>query len=235
MARILISSFLPFPPIAWWAMVIPSQALYLDPGEPFRKMSYRNRYYLCGPQGWMALSIPVQGGREQKKPMKEMRIDQTQPWARQQWRTLVSAYQRSPYFSHYAAGLQPLFDSPPKWLIEFHERSIQWVAQQVGISLPLYESPEEGKKAGMEEVDIRIWGPGIEKKAMDSSPYGQVFLDRNPFYPNLSILDLLFQEGPGTLSWIRNHPSWIEPWIPEPARTFWKNPSSSKPQSSPPG
>lgn len=231
----IVSSFLPFPSLAWWAMILPASTLRLDEEEPFRKMTYRNRYYLCGPSGWMALTIPVQGGREQKTPMKDMLIDQGQPWARQHWRTLSAAYGRSPYFSHYAPQLQALFDTPARRLTDFHLHSIHWLAEQIGFPLPGPPDPTQAAPKTEERIDLRPWRPGIEKKGEATAPYVQVFGDRNPFYPNLSLLDLLFQEGPNTLSWIRNHPFWMEQWIPEPAKTSWKTLSSSIPRSSPPG
>lgn len=208
----LISSFIPFPNIAWWSLASHADSLYLDGEEAFRKMSYRNRYYLCGPQGWICLTIPIKGGREQRSPMKDLAIDQSQHWGKQHWRTLCSNYNRSPYFSYYAPELQVLLETPRHWLIDFHLQTIEWIADSIGCNLPLVLDPKAAKLDDENGMDLRSWKPGIEKQGLDKAPYYQLFLDRNPFYPNLSVLDLLFQQGPHSLNWIQNHPSWTRPW-----------------------
>ncbi len=215
---LLISSYLPFPNIAWWSLAANADSLYLDPMEPFRKMTYRNRYYISGSQGWMALSIPLAGGRDQKSPMKDLRIDGTQPWGKQHLRTLGSVYGRSPYFSHYAPTLAKLYSASPIWLIEFNAASIEWLAQCLGLSfslvsaLPSLDTGDPGVPNQDLNQDLRNWRPGIEKTGDDQAAYYQLFTDRNPFFPNLSLLDLLFQEGPHTLHWIRNHQALLASW-----------------------
>src|SRR5688572_763281 len=108
----VISSLLPFPRISWWCHVLEVEKVCWDLGEHFEKMSYRNRFIISAANGPLKLSIPLQGGRDQRAAMKDILVSNDQDWQKQHWRTLVSAYNRSPYFEFYAISLEQLFKIP---------------------------------------------------------------------------------------------------------------------------
>lgn len=208
----LVSSFIPFPNICWWALTAQTGTVCFDAAEHFEKMSYRNKYFISGANGGIQLSIPLEQGREQRTAMKDIKIYNKERWQTRHWRTIISVYKRTPYFEHYEPGLQKLFEQPFESLIEFNLASVHWLQLQLKISfeekvLDAYE------KQYADAVDIRTgFKPVVEKQATNTEPYYQVFSDRNGFLPNLSMLDLLFSEGPAAMQWIKQHDELIEKW-----------------------
>lgn len=200
-----VASFLPFPNICWWACV--PAGLLLDGHEHFEKMSYRNRYYIGGANGRIALSIPVQQGRHQRSPMREVRISYAERWQVQHWRTLTSVYGRSPFFEHYAHTLQPLFEERFELLADFNLASIQWLQQQLGIVTDIVTETDSYQKQYEGWLDIRSIRPAKDQRNEQGlfPQYYQVFADRTGFLPNLSLLDLLCSEGPQAAQWLAVH------------------------------
>jgi hypothetical protein len=189
----VVSSFLTFPGINWWVQVSKADLVMFDKAEYFQKMSYRNRYRISGANGSILLSVPLVSGREQKNAMRDVEIFNEQNWQIQHWRTLVSVYRRSPYFDHYEPSLKPLFENRFDLLTDFNMAGIGWARKQLGFTFEIKETVEYVKKYPPDIVDLRN-----SKNASAPLPkYYQVFEDRIGFIPNLSILDLLFSEGPG--------------------------------------
>lgn len=207
----LVSPYIPFPNISWWALACRAALVRFDSAEHFEKMTYRNKYFISGANGGIQLSMPLQQGREQRTAMKDVRIDNKQRWQTQHWRTIVSVYKRTPFFEYYEPDLQKLFEQQFESLTDFNKHTIDWLKQQLKCFfdeevLSTYEKEYEA-------IDLRTgFKPGIEKKAMEEEPYYQIFSDRNGFLQNLSILDLLFSEGPNTMTWIKHHGELVDSW-----------------------
>jgi hypothetical protein len=195
----VISSYMPFPPISWWARVAEAESVAWDPFENFEKMSLRNRYMIADGNGKLLMSVPVEGGRERKSPMSELRISNLS-WQRQHWRTLVSAYNRSPYFQYYSVSLEELFKNEFEKLSDFNRATVHWLKDQVHINFEESETEDYRKEYPGSMADLR------NMKSMDDEGafpvYQQVFSDKHGFIPDLSLLDLLFAEGPYTGAWI---------------------------------
>jgi hypothetical protein len=193
----LVSPLYCFPAVGWWQHAIAADSLLLDVHGHFEKMTDRNRYRIAGSGGAVLLTVPLEKGRNQRVAMKDVRIANNYQWQIQHWRTLVSVYGRSPYFEHYEPEIRRLFEDEFELLSDFSRSGIQWVAKQLGIELKMEESRTYVSKYA-DALDIRrqeIAAPGKE--------YYQVFADRTGFLPGMSILDLLFNEGPYTGGWLR--------------------------------
>lgn len=188
----VVSSFLTFPAISWWMQVADAHTLVLDGAEHFEKMSYRNRYRISGANNSILLSVPLVNGRNQRVPMKEVQIFNGDNWQVQHWRTLVSVYRRTPYFEHFEHTLRPLYETKFDLLTDFNRATIQWAQKQLKLNIEIQESAEYIKQYAAEVTDIR----NVEKPGTPLPHYYQVFEDRIGFVPDLSILDLLFSEGP---------------------------------------
>lgn len=208
----VISSLLPFPNILWWAKVLETGIVSFDTAERFQKMSYRNRYYITGSNGLIALSIPLVQGREQRKAMADVGISNDTAWQIQHWRTLTSVYRRSPYFDHYEPELRHLFEKEFTHLAAFNLASIHWLKDQLDITLDEIISSEYIRDYGDDYTDIRHLKPAMERKPLATSLYYQLFTERNGFFPNLSLLDLLFSKGPHTSEWIKQNNNLIRGW-----------------------
>lgn len=206
---VVVCPVLPFPNIYWWSCVVSSSDILLDKTEHFEKMSFRNRYLVAGADGVITLSIPVADGRQQRKPMNEVRIDNKTNWQIQHWRTLVSVYNRSPYFEFYRTDLESLFLKKFEFLCDFNQESINVLTGLLRLKLNFQSTDSFIKHYPETVIDIRT---AFRSNQYNLQPqlfksYHQTFEERTGFFPNLSMLDLLFAEGRNALSFLPNQQS----------------------------
>ena len=199
----IVSSSVTFAPIRWWAYALNAQSVVIDTTEHFGKMSYRNRYNISGANNPIQLSVPLVHGREQRIPMGQVLIHNADNWQVQHWRTLVSVYKRSPYWEFYEPSLEALFNTNYTHLHEFNHAAFTWSAKQLKANIPLSAADTFIAHYPSGFIDLRGMKPSTDKHILSDFPtYYQLFEERIGFQPNLSILDLLFSEGPATKAWI---------------------------------
>ncbi len=198
----VISSVMPFPNIEWWCHVSEVSEVVWEMKEYFEKMSFRNRYYIAAGNGLLKMSVPILGGREHKSLIEVTNIAYKEGWQRQHWRTLESAYRNAPYFDFYAHSLQALFVAHYERLYEFNLATVHWLKEQLKLSFN-ETSTTDYRKHYSEATDLRTMKYNGTYDAFP--PYYQLFRERNGFLPNMSMLDLLFAEGPYALSWLKHH------------------------------
>lgn len=196
MSYTLLSAPIPFPALGWWAAAAKADAVVIDDGSHFRKMADRNRYLIATAAGRSQLSIPVAGGRNQRKPIREVMIANTYLWQKQHWRTIQSAYGKAPFFEYYAAELQTFYNRPFSHLHLFNCEILQWLWKELRLGIPL-SFDLNSISPSAELLDWRNTDPDAYPKCMPKPfAYHQVFEDRHDFLPQLSVLDLLMNEGP---------------------------------------
>ena len=188
----IVSPYFTFPAISWWAGVVKAETVLFDAAEHFQKMTWRNKYHVSGANNSNKLSVPLVNGRNQRVPMREVNIHNESRWQTQHWRTVVSVYRRTPYFEYYESSLQPLFEKQFTSLIDYNKATIQWAKKQLRLQFEEQETDTFIKNYPPDVVDLRF--PKSTQLAFPR--YYQVFEDRIGFLPDLSILDLLFSEGP---------------------------------------
>jgi hypothetical protein len=210
----VVSPYIPFPNIYWWLKVVDAGSVLFDGAEHFQKMSYRNRYYISGSNGLIQLSIPLANGRDQRAAMRNIRIAYNENWQVQHWRTLVSVYSRTPYFHYYEPGLKKIFDTNFTLLTEFNLASVNWLKEQLRTNVDIQFSEVYQEWYPDDIPDLRKdFKPGLEKgSATALPPYYQIFSDRTGFLPNLSMVDLLFSEGPHSLQWLKDNRNLVGAW-----------------------
>lgn len=176
--------------------------------ENFQKQTYRNRAEVMTAAGVRTLTVPVVWDHQTKMPIREVRIDYTLPWQRAHWRTLGAAYAAAPYFDHYAEKLAPFYDEQ----IYRPERLFDLNCDLTRVLLRLFDLPDTlpcteeytlpvplaAAAAASDFREIISHKPRLKRPdpAFAAPEYYQVFADRIPFAPNLSVVDLLFCEGP---------------------------------------
>lgn len=178
----------------------------LDIYERYEKMSFRNSYTLVGANGVARLSVPLVNGRNQRIPYSTVRIDNSQRWQQLHWKTIVSAYNRSPWFEFYQLDLKPLYEQPYEHLVEWNLAGLKWVLKQLKWKgeMEVVETPLEKFENTNSNIDLSVchdlrtvFAPrNISGRLPHMMKYNQVFEDRLGFIPYTSILDLLFCEGP---------------------------------------
>jgi hypothetical protein len=188
------------PPCGLFVALAKGYDVLFDGHEHYIKQTIRNRYHILGPNGVQALTINVVGQNGQKIPTAEIGIDYEKDWIRIHKRALESAYRSAPFFDHYYPHIEQLFDSRPDTLGSFFGKSIKLWCSLIKFtpSIELSSSYIED----FEALDLRkrIKNPSQLPEKFTPQKYLQVFNDRFDFIPNLSILDLLFNEGPSALA-----------------------------------
>lgn len=202
----VISSYIPFPAISWWAHIINANTLLLDGYEHYEKMTLRNKYRIAGANNPIQLSIPLTGGRDQRRPMKDITIHNEEKWQVQHWRTLTSVYRQSPFWEFYEPTLEPLFTTTYPTLVAFNRATLLWCIKQLKLDIEIRETEHYLKSYPNEYKDLRR-SVKATPPAATFPRYYQLFEERTGFLPDLSILDLLFAEGPHTVAWLKQNAS----------------------------
>ena len=169
----------------------------IDLYEHYVKQSYRNRCDILTAGGPASLTVHVvKGGSIRKRPVCDMRIDYSKRWQHQHWGALVASYRSSPYFDFYAGRFEPFYRREWEFLADYNLGLLEVLCSLAGVPMP--ELSRTYVEAAPGDLDLRP--KRKEGPALIAEPYFQVFSERMPFVPNLSFADLLFAEGPASVS-----------------------------------
>lgn len=162
-----------------------------DVESPFQKQTYRNRCYILTANGVLALTIPVHF--HLGTPFKDVTVDYRQSWMRQHWGAVYSAYGKSPFFDFYADYFRAIWDKKSKYLLDVNLEMMTVCLRLLKLNVSIYI-----QSANTADIDLR--NDILAKKSFETrkfyhpQPYTQNF--GNTFVPNLSLVDLLFCQGP---------------------------------------
>jgi hypothetical protein len=183
------------PPINLMAAMFSSEDIKWDIHEHYHKQFFYNRCVIYGPNGAQKLTIPVHKKYE-KTPLKDILIGYEIDWQRIHWCSLEAAYRRSPYFEYYEDALEPLFlDYTPKYLVEWNIRILEAVGKLMETEIKRTFTAEY-RQTHNGATDYRNLAIPKEAAKAKEIKYMQVFEEKHGFINNLSIIDLLFCEGP---------------------------------------
>ncbi len=194
------------PPIQYFTKLIEYEKVFLEKQEHFLKQSFRNRCQIAGSNGMQTLNIPVVKGRDGHTPITDIRIAYQEEWQKQHWKSLVAAYGSSPFFEYYRDALEPFFVKKWDFLFDFNLELITTIMEETGMECSINFTEQFILHPDNDTTDDfrNSIHPKQFKQSDDQDfkiiPYTQVFSDRYEFIPNLSIVDLLMNEGPETLS-----------------------------------
>jgi len=176
-----------------------SNVFYL-PDEAYQKGHHPNRTQLMGANGPLLLSVPLVGGRDKKQKFKDVQVSYSDPWQKIHWRGINSSYRKSPWFDEYAHELESLFQKREKFLLDLNLKTMLWAINKLNLKVDILA--ETG--FDLEGSSYKISGVQKDEKRPHFPFYQQVFNDRYGFISNLSILDLLFCEGPFAYSYLQS-------------------------------
>jgi len=173
--------------------------------DNFQKQTYRNRAYICTDRGRLMLNIPIQhvGKNQGRQLYKEVKVENEYRWQRQHWRTLQTAYRTSPYFEFYEDDIAPLYTKTYTHLLDYNLKAIEIICNCLQIDMPQLKT-EKFELQPSSVSDLRTLVEAKKKIEFEQPEYNQVFGDRHGFIKNLSVLDLLFNEGTNALSYLKN-------------------------------
>ena len=191
-----------FPSILTMA-VIAQKSVVWETWDNYQKQTYRNRCYIGTDQGRLMLNIPIQhvGGRQGRQLSRDVGLDNSSPWKRNHWRTLQTAYRASPFFEFFEEDLEPLFSEKHDSLLELNLATIEFICHCLDLKMPMDQTTSY-EIAPQDLTDGRFLVRAKDKLQVSHNTYTQVFHDRHGFLENLSVLDLLFNEGPAALEYL---------------------------------
>ncbi len=194
-----------FPNVQYLTKFLLHESIIIESLESYSKQSYRNRCVILTANGLQTLSVPVHFKNNMK--IKDVRIDYSEDWQRNHYRAIMSAYNKSAFYEYFEDEIRNIIYSASDFLFDLNLQSIEFILKCFGIPTN-YTLSEEFLKDG-DFIDYRdSIHPKKRKQKPDNdfaaSEYTQVFADRFSFSPNLSALDLLFNEGPLAITTLNN-------------------------------
>ena len=190
-----------FGPVEEYTFLAQNETIQYEAKEHFVKQSYRNRCEIYGANGTLRLTVPlVLKGRE-KTGMDKIKIAYHDNWQNHHWRSITSAYKNSPFFYYYEDILAPLFFEEFKYLKDLNLKALEIIKHclQIDCNHSLTE-----EFLPYQENDLRLILHPKKECLVDCTRYIQVFEEKHGFQGNLSILDLLFNEGPSAIIYLKN-------------------------------
>ena len=191
-----------FPPVQYFSKFLKYEKVYIEQHENFSKQTYRNRCKILAANGPVSLIVPVVKGRGSKIKIRELKISYDTDWQRNHWRTIFSAYNSSPFFEFYRDDILPFFEKRWKYLFDFNLAILETICDLTEIDCNV-DCTEDFENIPENTMNFReMISPKKQKAKHDPDfhpqEYTQVFAEKFGFVPNLSILDLLFNEGPNS-------------------------------------
>lgn len=198
-----------FPPIDYFVAIANGGEVRLEQCESYSKQSYRSRCNIFACDGVLSLTIPVVTSGN-NTPIRDVKVDYTKKWLQQHTRALVSAYMSSPFFEYYQDEIFAVLESGEKYLFDLNCRLLDILMENLGLNkgIVLTEDYLPSHLIGGDVLDYRDKihpkkGSPIFTEELKQKPYYQVFSQKYGFVSGLSVLDLLFNEGPQASSFLR--------------------------------
>lgn len=195
-----------FPPVEYFSILARYSVVYLEAHEKYRKQSWRNRCRILTANGPMDLNFPIV--HDGSSLIRDMKVDWSTPWLHKTEYAIDSAYYSSPFFEYYRDELFGILDAKPETLWEMNLGIIGFFCRKIGINPEIRETgsfvvPAAACSRGESEQQDRRYSIH-PKMASDyvATPYWQVFRDKFGFVGGLSVMDLLFNEGPESLCYL---------------------------------
>lgn len=191
-----------FPSISHFVAMLQAETITFEVEDNFQKQTNRNRMYIASANGIQMLNIPVKHSKDIRQHYKDIRIEQAFGWQKQHLKSLESAYRSSPYFEYFEDDIHPLFEGKHEFMMDLNFKIHEVLVDCLGIQLP-YSTTKEFVTNNSQLSDLRHLVNG-KKDIQHFTPYIQVFGEKYDFTSNLSILDLLFNEGRKAVDYLKS-------------------------------
>ncbi|MFY8097461.1 MAG: WbqC family protein [Flavobacterium sp.] len=190
-----------FPSISHYIALVQAEEITFETEDTYQKQTNRNRMHIYSPNGLQMLNIPLKHSENRQK-FKDVKIEYAFDWQKIHFKSLEAAYRTSPFFEYFEDDFRPIFEKKTTFMLDLNFEIFEIVNQALGITLP-YKKTTEYFHDAPDYNDFRSLVNG-KKDTTQVEPYTQVFNDKHGFINNLSILDLLFNEGRYALDYLKN-------------------------------
>jgi hypothetical protein len=171
--------------------------------DNFQKQTNRNRMYIYSPNGIQLLNIPVKHSKELHQKTKEIKIENDFNWQKQHFKSLEASYRTSPFFEFFEDEIIPIFEKKYVFLMDLNFETIELVSKFLRLKLNFESTTEYFHTIDASIFDLRKLVDGKKDNSQFES-YTQVFEDKHGFLSNLSVLDLIFNEGKYALDYLND-------------------------------
>lgn len=190
-----------FPSISHFVAIAQADLVTFEMEDHFQKQTNRNRMYIYSPNGIQLLNIPVKHSKEAHQKIKEVRLETAFDWQKQHFKSLEAAYRTSPFFEYFEDDIRTVFEKKHTFLMDLNMETMAIVSKCLGLEFD-YDETVEYFHTVTDKHDYRGLVNG-KKDLSQFDSYTQVFGEKHGYLNNLSILDLLFNEGRYALDYLK--------------------------------
>jgi len=191
-----------FPSVSHFAAMAQADSVTFEMEDNFQKQTNRNRTYIYSPNGIQLLNIPIKHSKNAHQKTKDVLLETAFDWQKQHFKSLEAAYRTSPFFEYFEDALMPIFTKKHEFLMDLNFETIEIVSKCLGLPFEFGKTDEYFHEVP-DFIDFRMLANG-KKDTSEFESYTQVFGEKFGFINNLSILDLLFNEGRFALDYLKN-------------------------------
>ena len=192
-----------FPSISHLVTLVQSEKAIFEVEDNFQKQTNRNRTYIYSPNGIQLLNIPIKHSKDSRQKTKDIKIETDFDWQKQHFKSLEAAYRSSPFFEFFEDDIRPIFEKKHDFLLDLNFESLEIVLKCLRMKVEYDKTIEYFPQVASSEItDFRNLVDG-KKDISEFTKYTQVFDDKHGFINNLSVLDLIFNEGKYAIDYLK--------------------------------
>ncbi len=192
-----------FPNIAHFVALIKSKEVVFEVCDNYQKQTYRNRSDIYSAKGKLLLSVPVSYTQKLRQKTKDVLISSVDDWQSKHLKSFDSAYRMSPFYEFYIDDLMPIFKTEFKYLLDLNLKCFELLTKALELEISTRLS-EDFTIPDNSSYDFRNLVNTKKNNAFQFNKYTQVFTEKHGYINNLSILDLLFNEGPNSINYLES-------------------------------
>ena len=192
-----------FPNIAHFVALIKSKEVVFEVCDNYQKQTYRNRSDIYSANGKLSLSVPVSYTQKLRQKTKDVLISSVDNWQSKHLKSFDSAYRMSPFYEFYIDDLMPIFKTEFKYLLDLNLKCFELLTKALELEISTRLS-EDYTIPDNSSYDFRNLVNTKKNNAFQFNKYTQVFTEKHGYITNLSILDLLFNEGPNAVNYLES-------------------------------
>ena len=193
-----------FPSISHFVAISQADGITFEIEDNFQKQTNRNRTYIYSPNGIQLLNIPVKHSNKIHQKTKDIQLENQFDWQKQHFKSLEAAYRSSPFFEYFEDDIRTIFEKKYTFLLDLNFDTFDFISKSMRMKFDYETTTEYFHEVNSNEfLDFRYLANG-KKDDSKFEPYPQVFEEKEGFLNNLTVLDLLFNEGKFALDYLKN-------------------------------